>query len=257
MGCNFKCTFCQNSSISQVLCNETVEGEKVTWDTVLDAAFRSNAKSIAYTYSEPTVFYEMVKGVGMPAKEKGLKNVIVSNGFMSDDAAEEMVSFIDGANIDLKFFDPETYRKYTNGNLEKVKSSIEIFADASSFWLEVTTLIIPGLNDSDEELQQIASWIASLDGNIPWHISRFFPHFKMKNINSTSPEILKKAYDIGKTAGLKYVYLGNFHDPAHEHTYCSVCGKAVIKRTGYWIDENSVSGGFCGHCGSEIAGVWT
>lgn len=256
MGCNLKCSFCQNSSISQVSSKEPVEGQKISWSDIILAAKRSNASSIAYTYSEPTVFYEMVKGVGMIARQEGLKNILVTNGFMSDVVAHEMLSFIDGANVDLKFFNNENYKKLTNGDLEKVKSSIEIFAHADSFHLEITTLLIPGINDTVDELVNMASWIASLDINIPWHISRFFPQYKMLDKSSTTKDTLELAYRIGKEQGLKYVYLGNVHDRDREHTYCHKCEKAVIKRTGYWIDDININDGFCKYCGTEVSGVW-
>ena len=256
MGCNFRCSFCQNSSISQVSCHEPVSGQKINGDDIVKAAVQSGSASIAYTYSEPTVFYEMVREAGLLAAKKGLKNVIVSNGFMSDETAREMLDFIDGANIDLKFFKDETYRKYTGGNLEKVKSSIEIFAKSASLWLEITTLIIPGLNDSDEELRQMASWIASQNVNIPWHISRFSPQYKMTDRQATPSDTLQRAWSIGREQGLRFVYLGNIHDPEHEHTYCPGCEKVVIKRTGYWIDEMHMEGGFCRYCGTEISGIW-
>ncbi|MBN1521241.1 MAG: AmmeMemoRadiSam system radical SAM enzyme [Candidatus Aureabacteria bacterium] len=256
MGCNFHCSFCQNVSISQVSCSEGVYGQKITFEDVLKAALQSGAASLSYTYSEPTVFYEMVRGVGVLAREKGLKNTLVSNGFMSDDVARDMLSFMDGANIDLKFFRDESYRKLTGGNLEKVKSSIEIFAGSPSLWIEITTLLIPGINDSTEELKALSSWIASLDKNIPWHISRFFPHHKMIDKRPTPVSTLERAYETGKEQGLKFVYLGNVYDPDRENTICPSCGEVLIRRSGFWIDALHVLDGKCRYCRSEIPGVW-
>jgi pyruvate formate lyase activating enzyme len=255
-GCNFKCPFCQNCSISQVSCTDSLEGDPVTAEDIVQGAVRAQALSIAYTYSEPTVFYEMVREVSLKAQERGLKNVLVSNGYMSDEAAKEMSSFIHAANIDLKFFSEDGYRKYTGGHLEKVKSSIEIFVKSGKTWVEITTLVIPGINDSDDELRELAGWIASLDRGIPWHVSRFFPQYRMMDREPTSSAVLEKAYRIGKDQGLEYIYLGNLHGSEHEHTCCPGCGSQVIVRDGYRIEKFLLEKGSCVSCGTRISGRW-
>ncbi len=252
-GCNFNCPFCQNYSISHI---EEVFGEKIDFKDIVRNAVYEKAESISYTYSEPTVFYELVKNVSLMAKKRGIKNVIVSNGFMSDEVAEEMSSFIDGANIDLKFFSNDSYKRYTSGNLDKVKSSIEIL-HKKGVWVELTTLIIPGLNDSDEELDEMSKWIVSLDADIPWHISRFFPQYKMLDKDITPLATLKKAYEIGKSNGIRHIYIGNVRSvEEYESTYCWKCGKLLIKRNGFYVLKNDIEEGLCPECGAEIKGLW-
>jgi pyruvate formate lyase activating enzyme len=256
VGCNFKCPFCQNCYISQVSCTDPIEGDAVSADDIVKGALKAGSSSIAYTYGEPTVFYEMMKDVSQKALVKGLKNVLVSNGYMSDEAAQEMSSFIHAANIDLKFFTEEGYRKYAGGHLEKVKSSIEVFVKSGKTWVEITTLLVPGLNDSEAELRELAGWIASVGADIPWHVSRFFPQYQMLDKEPTPSSALEKAYRIGKEEGLKYIYIGNLRSAEFEHTYCAECGKPVIIRDGFWIEELLIEKGACKFCKSRIPGCW-
>jgi pyruvate formate lyase activating enzyme len=221
-------------------------------------ALQYKCKSIAYTYNEPSIFYPYARDVGILAKEKGLKNVFVTNGFESVYEIEDMKNWVDAANVDLKSFKPEYYKKVLKGNLEDVLDTIKRLHDVG-IWQEITTLVVPGDNDSDEELSKIAEFIASVGVEIPWHITRFHPDYKVTNKPPTPIETMIKAYEIGKKAGLKYVYLGNVAMPVI--TYCPKCGEELIVRTIYdieknilEIDENGI--GRCPKCKEIIEGVW-
>ncbi len=208
-GCNFKCGFCQNWTISQISKqNGDDSGYDVTPAEVVEDAIINKCKSISYTYTEPTIFYEFARDVAIEAKEKDLKNVFVTNGFMTENVIKDAISFLDAANIDLKAFNDETYRKVFGGRLSPVLDSIIAMKNAG-IWVELTTLIVPGMNDTKEELTSIAEFIRGVNKNIPWHISRFHPAYKYDKTGVTPLSTLKEAYDIGKNAGLKNVYLGN------------------------------------------------
>ena len=208
VGCNFKCEWCQNFDISQISKKEKVIfGRDITPKEVVEGAIKTGCKSIAYTYNEPAIFVEFVKDCVVLARKKGLKNILVTNGYFSEESFDFIKNYIDAVNIDLKCFNDKTYQKYCGAKLQPVLDSIKWFYDAG-IHIEVTTLVIPGLNDSDKELEEIAKFISSIDKNIPWHISRFFPMYKMKDKEITPIETLKRAEKIGKKY-LKYVYLGN------------------------------------------------
>jgi len=208
IGCNFKCEWCQNFDISQISKKEKVIfGRDITPKEVVEGAIKTGCKSIAYTYNEPAIFVEFVKDCVVLARKKGLKNILVTNGYFSEESFDFIKNYIDAVNIDLKCFNDKTYQKYCGAKLQPVLDSIKWFYDAG-IHIEVTTLVIPGLNDSDKELEEIAKFISSIDKNIPWHISRFFPMYKMKDKEITPIETLKRAEKIGKKY-LKYVYLGN------------------------------------------------
>jgi len=209
LGCNFKCSFCQNFDISQEW-NE-ISGENLSPEQTVEQAIKSGCKSIAYTYNEPAIFAEYVKDISVLAKKKGLKNVWVSNGYLSKECLEFMTKpekLIDAINIDLKSFNEKFYNRLCKAKLQPVLKCIKEVHNAG-IHLEITTLVIPKENDSEKEFEKIAEFIASIDKNIPWHISRFFPMYKIQDKEITSLEILKKAEKIGKEKGLKYVYLGN------------------------------------------------
>ncbi|MDO8623345.1 MAG: AmmeMemoRadiSam system radical SAM enzyme [archaeon] len=204
VGCNFKCGFCQNYDISQ---SELIQGKETTSNEIVERAIKSKCKSIAYTYNEPTIFIEFVKDVAILAKKKGLKNILVTNGYMTKECLDFMKGYIDAMNIDLKSFNDKFYIKHCKARLKPVLETIKL-AHKRRIHIEITTLLIPGENDSEEELEKIAKFIASVDKNIPWHISRFFPMYKMTNKPLTEHEKLKKAYEIGKKY-LNHVYIGN------------------------------------------------
>ncbi len=208
VGCNFRCSFCQNYDISQFKeFYGKVLGEEITPEQVVDEAIKNKCKNIAYTYNEPTIFMEFAHDTAKLAKQKAMKNILVTNGYMTTECLDYIAPYIDAMNIDLKSFKDEFYRRICKARLQPVLDTIKL-AHKKAIHIEITTLVIPGENDSKEELEQIAKFIASVDKNIPWHISRFFPAYKMLNKPITPIDTLKKAEKIGKKY-LKYVYIGN------------------------------------------------
>lgn len=253
-GCNFRCLHCQNADISQ-LPRETgqVPGGFVPPKEVVAEAIADRCQSISYTYTEPTIFFEYAHDVAALAKEDGLKNVFVSNGYMGQEAAESIIPVLDAINIDLKG-DDQFYRKVCGAKLEPVKQNIKFFWDRG-VWVEVTTLIIPGYNDSEEILREIAAFLAEVSPDIPWHVTAFYPTYKLRDAPPTSAGQLRKGVEIGRQAGLKYIYAGNIPGE-DENTRCPSCGEILIERLGFRVMRNSVSDGLCPKCGSRIAGVW-
>ncbi len=252
VGCNLQCPFCQNWQISQT--NDISFSKEATPEQLVSLALKNNCKTIAYTYNEPTVFYPFAKDTAVVAKEYGIKNIFVSNGMESPEVLDDMKGIIDAFNIDLKSFNPDYYKRTLKGKLEYVTETLKIIRK-NGFWLEVTTLVVPGENDSTEELSEIAGFISKELGNFtPWHISAFYPTYKMTNKSRTSFELLQKAHDIGKKAGLKYIYKGNVAEPGI--TYCKNCGKELIVRNGYIVTKYLIEEGKCPYCGTKIEGVW-
>ncbi len=252
VGCNFKCPFCQNWDISQE--SKVNEEIKVSPEQMVELALKQGAESIAYTYNEPTIFYPYAKDIGIIAKEKGLKNIFVSNGFESPEIIEDMASWLDAANIDLKSWDNTYYKKVLKGGLEEVKDTLRRMVEVG-IWVEVTTLLIEGDNDSDKDLTEMAGFIANdLGKHVPWHLSAFHPDYKMLDYNATKLETLQRAKKIGQEAGLQYIYLGNV--PVHGDTCCPECGELVIDRTGYSVVVNKLENGHCPKCHRKIEGVW-
>ncbi len=259
VGCNFSCKFCQNWEISQYpqTHNGEVFGKTLMPETVVNICKTYNIPSIAYTYNEPVVFFEYAYDSMKLAKENGIRNVFVSSGYETKEALETLAPYLDAMNIDLKSFSDRFYREICGSRLKPVLKTIE-HAYKLGIWIELTTLIIPDENDSPKELRELANFIASIDKNIPWHISRFFPAYKMLDKPPTSVETLKMAYEIGKEAGLNYVYVGNFDDEDRESTYCPNCNFKVIERRGHigQYVKNNLIDGKCPKCNTEIAGVW-
>ncbi len=252
VGCNFRCPFCQNHSISQT--SKVDESVNFPPQRVVELALKSGARSVSYTYNEPTIWYPYAKDIGVLAKEKGLKNVFVSSGFESSEVLEDMRSWVDAANIDLKSFSREYYKKVLKTDLDGVLDSLVEFAK-SDIWLEVTTLVIPEVNDSDEEINAMASFIAQkLGKDVPWHLSAFHPDYKMLDTPSTSYETLLNAKEIAKSYGLKYVYIGNVANDSS--TYCDNCGFKLIDRVGFKAEMIGIEEGKCVNCDSEIKGVF-
>jgi len=208
VGCNFRCFFCQNWHISQLPSDHgEIEGKDVPPGKIVEDAVSAGCQSIAYTYTEPTIFFEYAYDTAKIAHKRGLKNIFVTNGFMTEECLEMIKPYLDAANIDLKSFSDRTYRNKMGGRLKPVLSNIKFMKDLG-IWIEVTTLVIPGINDSDKELKNIADFLADLDSGIPWHISAYYPTYK-SDIPPTKKEKIEKAIVIGKEAGLKYVYGGN------------------------------------------------
>lgn len=207
-GCNFRCGFCQNWQISQADHTNSVPGKILSPEEVVDAAVVSGCASIAYTYTEPTIFFEYSYDIAELAKKKGLCNVYVTNGYMSKEALEKIGPILDAANIDLKSFSKSFYRDICKASLQPVLDTIKRMK-SMGIWIEITTLLIPGINDSKKELEQIAGFIAGIDKAIPWHISRFHPDYRFRDTAYTPIESMEAAMQIGKKAGLMHVYLGN------------------------------------------------
>jgi len=253
-GCNFHCEWCQNWQISQMpRLMQLPQSKKVKPDVIVDDALRSGCQSIAYTYTEPTIFFEYSYDVAQLAKEAGLKNVYVTNGFMTQEMLELFHPYLDAANVDIKAFRDETYRKFTGGRLAPVLDSCRMMKSLG-IWVEITTLIIPGVNDDSEELKEIAIFICeSLGAETPWHISRFYPQFKMMNQAPTEESILRDTKAMGNSLGLKYIYIGNVF--GSNDTYCNGCGEMLISRSGYstkivGLDDQ----GKCLNCGTKLDG---
>ena len=256
VGCNFNCEFCQNHEISQMPRSTLViTGEDILPAEIVAQAKKSGSKTIAYTYTEPTVYLELAYETAKIAHENGLKNVFVTNGFMTAEAIEMMAPFLTAANVDLKSFRDEFYKKRCGARLNPVLESLKKMKEMG-IWVEITTLLIPALNDSDEELKDIAQFIAGLGKETPWHISRFHPQFKMLNVPVTSISSLHRAVEIGKQSGLKYVYSGNVPGDEGEHTHCSHCGNLLIERYGFRIASINLAGNKCSKCGTELEGVF-
>ncbi len=252
VGCNFHCPFCQNWGISQE--KHIKKDHYYSAKKIVALAQEHHCKSIAYTYNEPTIFYPYAKDIALGAKKVGIKNVFVSNGFESSEVIDDMKDIIDAANIDLKSFNAEYYKRELDGNLKKILENLKHFK-RNGIWIEVTTLIIPTKNDSNEELKDIATFIAKELGNeTPWHISAFHPDYKEQNLPATSLETLQRAYGIGKEVGLKYMYIGNvgYENP----TFCSECGELLIERGHFNITTNSLIHGKCPKCSSALEGIF-
>jgi len=255
VGCNFRCNFCQNSDISQMpmVRNQTC-GRKYEPKNIVSDAIRLKAASIAYTYTEPTIFFEYAYDTAKIASEKDIKNVFVTNGYMTTEALDTINFYLDAANVDLKSFSDEFYRRNCGATLEPVLKSLQHMKELS-IWVEVTTLVIPKLNDSEDELRQIAEFILSLGPETPWHVSAFHPTYQLTNLPRTPVDTLRKARQIGKDCGLRYVYCGNIPGDEGENTYCYNCGEVLIRRVGYRIREYNIEEGKCFNCGTEIDGV--
>jgi len=258
LGCNFRCSHCQNASISQVDRKENiaVSGLQKKPEEIVTAAVAGGCHSISYTYVEPTVFFEYVYDCCRLAVNQGVKNIFVSNGYMTREALKLLAPFLSAVNIDIKAFSDSFYKKVCGARLQPVLDSVQ-FLKELGVWLEVTTLVIPGLNDSDKELSAIASFLASLDKSIPWHVTGFYPAYNMMNVEPTSAVALNRARQIGLGEGLKYVYAGNRPGSTHEDTSCPVCHHQLISRYGFRVDNVSIQGGCCPECGEWIPGVWS
>ena len=253
-GCNFKCGFCQNWQISQDR-DLGAKGSRLRLSAqeVVEKAKNSNCESISYTYTEPTIFFEYAYDIARLAKEEEIKNVFVTNGYMTKEALEIISPYLDAANIDLKSFKEEFYTKECRGSLQPVLDSIKL-AKKLNIWIEVTTLLISGENDSEKELVEIAGFIAGVGKEIPWHISRFHPNYNFLNHEPTPFAILQKAKSIGESAGLRYIYLGNV--PNQADTYCPCCGKLLVSRTYFEISQNNIKNGKCRFCRAVVDGIY-
>jgi pyruvate formate lyase activating enzyme len=255
VGCNFRCDFCQNYEISQMPRDEnSITGQDVAPEEIVAMAKKTGCKTIAYTYTEPTIYFEYAYDIARKATQEGLKNIFVTNGYMTEEALRTLHPHLHGANVDLKAFREEFYRERCGAKLEGVLSSLKVMKELG-VWVEITTLIIPGLNDSEEELRELALFIASLGKEVPWHISRFHPTYKMLDRSPTSVRILERARKIGLEAGLRYVYTGNVPGDAGEDTFCHHCGQLLVDRLGFQILKYQIKEKKCPKCGLPVDGV--
>ncbi len=257
VGCNFKCRFCQNADIAQMPADHggRIVGETIAPATIVDDALRNHCRSIAYTYTEPTVYFEYALETARLAKAQGIKNVFVTNGYMTTEALETAAPVLDAANVDLKAFSDEFYKEYCDARLTPVKETL-MHMKKQRVWVEITTLLIPGLNDSQAELRALAGFIAeSLGSDTPWHISRFHPTYRLTDRPLTPLDSLLTARKIGLAAGLKYVYTGNVPGEKGESTFCHGCGEMLIERFGFSIRRNLVKNSLCPFCQAVIHGL--
>jgi len=254
-GCNFRCQWCQNWEISQMPREQDmIAGRKASPEQIVSAARETGCRSIAYTYTEPTIFFEYAYHTALLAHLEGLANIYVTNGYMTPEMLEIFHPYLDAANVDLKAFRKETYHRYVGAGLQPVLDNMKLMKKLG-IWLEVTTLVIPGLNDDPVELRDTARFVAQeLGVDTPWHISRFYPGYRMTDRPPTPISTLHHARDIGLEEGLHYIYLGNVS--GESNTTCHHCGHILIRRQGYRIAENHIREGACPACGTPVPGVW-
>lgn len=279
VGCNLRCAFCQNWHISQwpkdhlpkhieqsdenriePICpqlaamDDAIPGEPVTPERLVEAALATSSTSMSYTFTEPSIFYELAYDTAVLARQRGLKNNFVSNGFISEAPLHKLATVLDAANIDLKFFKEQSYRRIARARLAPILDAIRLYHELG-VWLEVTTLLVPGLNDSEQELRQIAEFICSVGRQIPWHVTQYYPAYKMRDRPPTPVETLRRARAIGSETGLRYVYEGNVPGEGGENTYCHKCQTLLIERYGFYVRSNRIRDGRCPACGTLIDGV--
>jgi pyruvate formate lyase activating enzyme len=262
-GCNFKCEFCQNADISQMPRDRgEILGHKVTAEEVVRGAQRYGCQSIAYTYTEPTIFFEYSYDIARLAHQVGIASVYVTNGYMTREMLEmfqgsrdDHEPWLDAANVDLKAFRDQTYKRTCGARLQPVLDALKVMKELG-VWVEVTTLVVPDMNDSEEELRDIAQFVANdLGVETPWHVSRFHPDYRMRDRDATPASTLQRAYDLGREAGLRYVYVGNMPGAHLEDTHCPNCDQTVIGRWGFQVTQRRIRDGKCAHCGAAIDGV--
>jgi pyruvate formate lyase activating enzyme len=256
VGCNFRCLNCQNYEISQLPRDyEEIIGKDIEPETVVGEALNNHCKSIAYTYTEPTIFFEYAYDIAKKADTHSIKNIFVTNGYITREALVTIKPYLHAANIDLKSFSPETYKELSGARLEHVIDCIRSYKEMG-IWIEITTLIIPEVNDSEPELRQIAGFIKDVGPEIPWHVSRFYPGYRFIGKPPTPLDTLRMAREIGLETGLRYVYEGNVPGDEGESTYCYNCHKVLIKRYGYQIIENNIINSQCPACKTTLDGCF-
>jgi pyruvate formate lyase activating enzyme len=254
-GCNLACLNCQNWEISQAGPLETRNHDLMP-ESVVESAIQYDCRSIAYTYSDPVAFYEYTYDTAKIAQLKGIKNILVSAGYINQEPLRELAQYVDAANIDLKSFSNEVYEMLNAGTLQPVLDTLKYLKDAG-VWLEITNLIVPNWTDDLEMIKKMCGWLAENGfDETPLHFSRFHPQYKLSQLPATSRETLVKAREIAMASGLLYVYLGNLPGTDAENTYCPVCKRLLIERKGYTILKNEIQDGKCPECSAPISGVW-
>ena len=255
-GCNFRCLQCQNHEISQMPVDEDrIRGSEVSPSKIVSSAKEYRCRSISYTYTEPTIYFEYAYEIAVLASQEGIKNIFVTNGYMTEETLRTIQPYLEAANVDLKSYRKKFYQEVCGASLEPVLENLKLMKQMG-IWVEITTLVIPSLNDSDKELEEIAQFIVSLGSEVPWHISAFYPTYKMTHLPRTPASVLHRAREIGMGAGLRYVYCGNIPGEEGEDTFCPHCGRRVIERVGFRVVKNEVVNGECHHCHEKIDGVW-
>jgi pyruvate formate lyase activating enzyme len=254
-GCNLGCTFCQNWQLSQSN-PEDIPHYNLSPQEVVNLAIQNRCDSIAYTYSEPVIFYEYMLDTAKLAKEKGLKNLMITAAYINPEPLRELCKYIDAANVDLKGFSEEYYRQVVFGDLETVLNSLKIMQE-EGVWIEITNLIVPTLNDDPGLIRQMCVWIRkNLGSDVPLHFSRFHPMYKLKNLPSTPVKTLEEAKRIALEEGLHYVYIGNVYGHFGENTVCPIEGRVLVNRIGYNVIEYNIVEGRCKFCGEKVPGIW-
>ena len=256
VGCNLSCRFCQNWQISSSGRMESMQ--KATPEEIVKRAKNSGAQTIAFTYNDPVVFMEFARDVAQAALKRKIATVAVTAGYISEKARPEFFSFINAANVDLKAFSDDFYRKFSAARLQPVLDTLRYIREETNVWLEVTTLLIPGLNDSDYELHALSEWLVeNLGPDVPLHFSAFHPDHKMTDRQRTPLSTLEKARLIAFSKGLNFVYTGNVYDPDGSATHCPDCGQVLIERNGYQtLVLNMTLESACSNCGARIVGVF-
>ena len=256
VGCNFRCLQCQNHEISQMPADQgRIDGSAVPPSKILSMAKEYRCQSISYTYTEPTIYFEYAYEAAVLASREGIKNIFVTNGYMTEEALKTIQPYLDAANVDLKSFQEKFYKEVCGARLKPVLENLRLMRHLG-IWVEITTLVIPTLNDSDKEFEEIAQFILSLGPEVPWHISAFYPTYKILSLPRTPASVLHRAREIGMRAGLRYVYCGNIPGEEGEDTFCPVCGRKVVERVGFRVGKNEVVKGECRHCHTKIDGIW-
>ena len=258
VGCNFKCRFCQNSGIAQMPSDQNglIVGDYYPPGDVVADALDAGCQSISYTYTEPTVYFEYAYAIARIAKEKGLKNIFVTNGYQSPECIKMMAPFLDAANVDLKSFNRKFYTGLVGAQLDGVLENLKLFRKEGVF-LEITTLLIPKANDDPREIKALAEFIVrELGPDTPWHVSRFHPSYRLMDRQPTDPTALFQARNIGRDAGLRYVYTGNIPGHGGENTQCHKCKALLIERSGFTVKQNRMKDGVCPDCFTSVSGIW-
>jgi len=251
VGCNFRCRYCQNWTISQATIDESSLRE-LPPEQAVDLCKQYNCKSIAWTYNEPTIWLEYTYDSAKLAKKEGIKTIYVTNGYMTEDSFELMAPYLDAANIDLKGMDDKFYHDLCSAHLEPVLETIKRMYD-KKIHIEITNLLIPGYNDSEEHVTDLIKFMVEEVGiEVPLHFSRFFPHYQMQDVPPTPIDSMERAYKIAKDAGLRYVYMGNVSGTDKENTYCYQCGELLIERNGFQVNKNNIKDNKCMKCGTKI-----
>ena len=255
-GCNLTCKFCQNWDISKSRDVDTL-AEAAGPNAIATAAERLGCRSVAFTYNDPVIFLEYARDVAAACKARGLHTIAVTAGHINPEPREELFSFIDAVNVDLKAFDDDFYRRVCGGRLAPVLDTLRYLRNETEVWFEITNLLIPGYNDSDDSIRSMAEWIVGeLGGGVPLHFSAFHPNYKMRDVPPTPRATLRRARDIAKRAGVRHVYLGNVHDRVGDTTYCASCATPLIERNWYELVAWNLDDGACPECGEPCVGVF-